>query len=110
MSIDNPKDLTAMRNAGSVVRLMLQAMEQAVQPGITTAELDTVGAAVMRQHGARSAPSLVYDFPGTSCISVNNEAVHGIPGSRKLHEGDLVKLDVTIEKTASWPMQRSPWL
>ena len=52
----------------------------------------------MRQHGARSAPSLVYDFPGTSCISVNNEAVHGIPGSRKLVEGDLVKLDVTIEK------------
>jgi len=52
----------------------------------------------MRQHGARSAPSLVYDFPGTSCISVNNEAVHVIPGSRKLVEGDLVKLDVTIEK------------
>jgi len=52
----------------------------------------------MRQHGARSAPSLVYDFHGTSCISVNNEAVHGIPGSRKLVEGDLVKLDVTIEK------------
>jgi methionyl aminopeptidase len=98
MSIDNPEDLTAMRSAGSVVRLMLQAMEQAVLPGITTAELDEAGAAVMRQHGARSAPSLVYDFPGTSCISVNNEAVHGIPGSRKLVEGDLVKLDVTIEK------------
>ena len=98
MSIDNPEDLTAMRSAGSVVRLMLQAMEQAVRPGITTAELDEAGAAVMRQHGARSAPSLVYDFPGTSCISVNNEAVHGIPGSRKLVEGDLVKLDVTIEK------------
>ena len=99
MSIDNPEDLTAMRNAGSVVRLMLQAMEQAVRPGITTEELDAVGTAVMLQHGARSAPSLVYDFPGTSCISVNDEAVHGIPGARRLQEGDVVKLDVTIEKS-----------
>jgi len=87
-----------MRNAGAIVRLMLEAMEQAVCPGVTTAELDEAGALVMRQNGAQSAPSLVYDFPGTSCISVNDEAVHGVPGNRKLQDGDLVKLDVTIEK------------
>jgi len=69
-----------------------------VRPGITTAELDSVGADVMRQHGAQSAPALVYGFPGVSCISLNEEAVHGIPGPRALLEGDLVKLDVTIEK------------
>lgn len=73
-------------------------MKRLVRPGITTAELDEIGARVMRQHGARSAPKLVYGFPGTSCISVNEEAVHGIPGNRVLREGDLVKLDVTAEK------------
>ncbi|MGA8867678.1 MAG: type I methionyl aminopeptidase, partial [Candidatus Sulfotelmatobacter sp.] len=87
-----------MRTAGAVVREMLQAMKSEVRPGITTAELDQVGGQVMLRHGARSAPSLVYGFPGVSCISVNDEAVHGIPGKRALREGDLVKLDVTIEK------------
>ncbi|MGA8620785.1 MAG: type I methionyl aminopeptidase [Candidatus Sulfotelmatobacter sp.] len=98
MSIDGPHELAGMRAAGAVVRLMLGAMKSAVRAGVTTAELDEVGASVMRQHGARSAPELVYKFPGVSCISVNDEAVHGIPGSRALEAGDLVKLDVTVEK------------
>lgn len=87
-----------MQAAAAVVKLMLQAMRQAVRPGITTGELDGIGAKVMRENGAQSAPAMVYGFPGTNCISVNDEAVHGIPGSRVLQEGDLVKLDVTIEK------------
>lgn len=98
MSINGPEELEGMQAAGAVVRLMLEAMRNEVRPGITTAELDDVGAGVMRQHGAQSAPALVYQFPGVSCISVNDEAVHGIPGSRALEDGDLVKLDVTIEK------------
>jgi methionyl aminopeptidase len=98
MSINDPKELAGMRAAGAVVQLMLQAMSAEVRPGITTAELDQAGASVMRQHGAQSAPALVYGFPGTSCISLNEEAVHGIPGPRALQEGDLVKLDVTVEK------------
>ena len=98
MSINGPEELAGMRAAGAVVCLMLSAMKSAVRPGITTAEFDEVGARVMRQHGARSAPTLVYGFPGVNCISVNEEAVHGIPGKRALREGDLVKLDVTVEK------------
>jgi methionyl aminopeptidase len=98
MSINGPEDLVGMRAAGSVVRLMLEAMKSEVRPGITTAELDEVGAGVMRKHGAQSAPALVYGFPGVNCISVNDEAVHGIPGKRALQPGDLVKLDVTVEK------------
>ena len=103
--------LESLRAAGRVVRRMIQAMKRAIRPGVTTAELDDIGARVMREHGARSAPSLVYGFPGTSCISVNEEAVHGIPNGRALSEGDLVKLDVTVKRTASWPMPRkpSPW-
>jgi methionyl aminopeptidase len=98
MSINDPEELAGMRAAGAIVCLMLSTMKSAVREGITTGELDQVGGEVMRQHGARSAPALVYKFPGVNCISVNEEAVHGIPGRRALRSGDLVKLDVTIEK------------
>ena len=98
MSITGPEELLGMRAAGEVVRAMIAAMKERVRPGVSTAELDAVGGEVMRQHGARSAPALVYQFPGVNCISVNDEAVHGIPGDRKVCEGDLVKLDVTVEK------------
>jgi len=73
-------------------------MSAAVRPGVTTGELDAVGAAVLARNGAESSPPKVYGFPGTACISVNDEAIHGIPGPRRLQEGDLVKLDVTAEK------------
>lgn len=98
MSITGPEELEAMRAAGEVVRRVLEAMKREVRPGVTTAQLDEAGARVMREHGAKSAPALVYQFPGNSCISVNDEAVHGVPGDRVVHEGDLVKLDVTVEK------------
>jgi len=98
MSINTPEELAGLREAGRVVRLMLEAMKEQVRPGVTTEELDEAGARVMREHGARSAPSMVYRFPGTSCISLNEEAVHGIPGDRALRDGDLLKLDVTVEK------------
>src|SRR6202047_1992549 len=98
MSITGPEDLAGMKVAGVIVRRMLEAMKRTVRPGITTAELDAVGATVMREHGARSAPQLVYKFPGVNCISLSDEAVHGIPGERAVAAGDLVKLDVTIEK------------
>jgi methionyl aminopeptidase len=72
-------------------------MRQRVRAGVTTGELDDVGPAVFRRAGARSGPQLDYDFPGVNCISVNDEAVHGVPGKRRLRDGDLVKLDVTAK-------------
>jgi methionyl aminopeptidase len=72
-------------------------MRRAVRPGITTAELDAIARREFKRAGARSGPQLDYDFPGVTCISVNDEAVHGIPGRRRLRRGDLVKLDVTAE-------------
>lgn len=97
MSIETPEDLAGMELAGRVTRAVLAAMKAAVQPGISTQELDEIGAEVMRKFGARSAPNLVYGFPGHNCISVNDEIVHGVPGGRRLLNGDLVKLDVTVE-------------
>ena len=97
MSIGSHEELVALRRVGRVVRRALDAMEREVRPGITTGDLDRVGARVLEEHGARSAPQAVYGFPGSICISVNDEAVHGIPGGRTLRPGDLVKLDVTAE-------------
>lgn len=98
MSIQTEEELRQLRAAGIIVRLALDTMTAAVEPGITTAELDAICAGVLAEHGASSAPRKVYNFPGTCCISVNDEAIHGVPGSRVLADGDLVKLDVTAEK------------
>ena len=98
MSIQDEQEFASLKAAGRVVRMVLDAMKAEGWPGVTTLYLDEVGARVMKENGARSAPSIVYQFPGANCISLNDEAVHGIPGKRKLREGDLVKLDVTVEK------------
>jgi methionyl aminopeptidase len=97
MSIESPEQLQALRAAGRVVAEALAAMRRAVRPGVTTLELDRLGAKVFRRSGARSGPQVDYGFPGVTCISVNDEAVHGIPSRRRLRDGDLVKLDVTAE-------------
>jgi methionyl aminopeptidase len=97
MVVETAEELEGLRAAGRVVAKALRAMRAQVRPGITTAELDAVGARVFKQAGARSGPQLDYGFPGVNCISVNDEAVHGIPGPRRLRAGDLVKLDVTAE-------------
>jgi methionyl aminopeptidase len=98
MSIESALDLEGMREAGRVTTETLDALQQHVAEGVTTGELDAIAAAVLARNGARSAPQLVYGFPGTVLISVNDEIVHGIPGQRRLKRGDLVSLDVTIEK------------
>jgi methionyl aminopeptidase len=97
MSVRTPEELDALRAAGQVVANTIRAMRRAVRPGITTAELDAIARREFERAGARSGPQLDYGFPGTTCISVNDEAVHGIPGARVLRRGDLVKLDVTAE-------------
>jgi methionyl aminopeptidase len=97
MSIGSPEELEALKAAGRVVADALRAMRARTRPGVTTGELDEIGARVFAKAGARSGPQLDYGFPGVSCISVNDEAVHGIPGKRRLLDGDLVKLDVTAE-------------
>ena len=98
MSIESHDDLDGVREAGRITTAALDAMANHLAEGITTAELDAVASEVLDQNGARSAPAMVYGFPGTVLISVNDEIVHGIPGRRVLRRGDLVSLDVTIEK------------
>jgi methionyl aminopeptidase len=97
MSVETPEELEALRRAGRAVSATLREVSRRVRPGVTTAELDAWAAKVLARHGARPAPALLYGFPGAICISVDDEAVHGIPGPRRLRAGELVKLDVTAE-------------
>ncbi len=97
MSIESEKDLEALRKIGRIVANCLQHMSRKLEPGITTREIDELGRLFLEANGARSAPKLTYQFPGTTCISVNEEAAHGIPGTKILKAGDLVNIDVSAE-------------
>lgn len=97
MSINSEKDLEGLRKVGRIVARCLRHMQSHLEPGITTGELDAIGGAFLAAHGARSAPKLTYNFPGHTCISVNEEAAHGIPGAKVLKAGDLVNIDVSAE-------------
>src|SRR3954454_228489 len=97
MSASTPEELAALKAVGRVVARTLRELRARVRPGVSTAELDEHAARIFAAHGARSGPRLDYDFPGAICISVGDEAVHGIPGPRRLKPGELVKLDVTAE-------------
>ena len=83
-----------MRRVGALVAETIRRMREAVRPGVTTAELDLLAARTFHEYGALSGPMETYSFPGSTCISVNEEVVHGIPGDRKLEAGDIVGLDL----------------
>ncbi len=98
MSITSAADWDGLRRVAEVVRVTLDALAAQVRAGVTTGDLDNTAAHLFAVHGARSAPALVYGFPGAVLISVNDEIVHGIPGARRIKAGDIVKIDVTVEK------------
>lgn len=97
MTISSEDDVVALKRIGRIVSLVLHDMLDALEPGMTTRELDALGARLLVQHGARSAPQLTYNFPGATCISINEEAAHGIPGDRVIRAGDVVNVDVSAE-------------
>lgn len=97
MTIETEDDVAALKRIGRIVSLVLQQMLDAAEPGMTTRELDALGEQWLARHGARSAPRLTYDFPGSTCISINEEAAHGVPGDRVFRPGDVVNVDVSAE-------------
>lgn len=98
MTITQEDELEALRRIGRVVADTVQVMARAMQPGMTTLELDAIGRAHLEREGAISAPESTYGFPGATCISVNEEIAHGIPGARELALGDLVNIDVSASR------------
>lgn len=98
MTISSNADIIALKKIGGIVARCLEHMAKRLEPGMTTHELDELGRKYLELHGAQSAPQLVYKFPGTTCISINHEAAHGIPSkTKKLQAGDLVNIDVSAE-------------
>lgn len=103
VTLKNQAELDRMREAGQVVGATLRRVAAAIRPGVRLAELDEIGAACIREHGARpsflnyhpgSAPR---PYPATLCLSVNDVVVHGIPDGRVLREGDIVSIDCGAE-------------
>ena len=97
MTIQTKEDVTHLRKIGEIVALTRQAMINALAVGMSTQELDQIGRDVLTRHGARPAPELCYGFPGATCISINEQVAHAIPGPRKIRNGDLVNIDVSAE-------------
>ncbi len=98
MTVSGEDDLAGLKRIGRIVADTLEAMGKSLEPGMTTAELDRIGREFMEAAGARPAPEMLYAFPGATCISVNEEIAHGIPGSRSIRPGDLINIDVSAEK------------
>ena len=103
MSITTEDEKTGMQQASDAVAITLRKMREFAKLGMSTKELDEYGGELLTQMGAKSAPKLTYDFPGYTCISINEEAAHGVPSVDKiLKEGDLVNIDVSAELNGYW--------
>ncbi len=98
MTIETDDDLRKLKRIGKIVAVTLKEMMAKTEPGMTTFELDQIGKTLLEQYGAKSAPKITYNFPGYTCISINEEAAHGIPGSKVIQPGDIVNIDVSAEK------------
>ncbi|PID20800.1 type I methionyl aminopeptidase [Sporosarcina sp. P3] len=95
MIVKNDEQLEGLRAIGKIVAEIRETLKDATVPGITTKELDDMAGRLFAEKGAVSAPIDQYDFPGYTCISVNHQVAHGIPGSYKIQDGDLVNIDVS---------------
>ena len=97
MTADSQKDIQALKAIGHICAETLHRMQDSVRAGMTTRELDEIGRAFLEAEGAHSAPQVMYQFPGATCISVSPVIAHGIPNEHILHEGELIHIDVSAE-------------
>lgn len=103
MSITIESELIGMQKVSEVVAYTLKQMIDYARPGISTKQLDDYGAKILQDFGANSAPHKTYNFPGWTCISVENEFCHGIPSTNRiLKEGELINIDVSAELNGFW--------
>lgn len=92
--LKSQQEIAYMREAGRIVAETLELIRQAVKPDVTTQELDRIADEYIRERGAIPAFKGYNGFPGSICASVNEEVVHGIPGPRKLKNGDIISVDI----------------
>jgi methionyl aminopeptidase len=96
MLLKSPAEIEVMREAGRITASALRVVGEAVAPGVTTRQLDEIAAEHIRREGGKPAFLGYHGFPATLCVSVNDEVVHGIPGRRRLKEGDIVSVDCGV--------------
>jgi methionyl aminopeptidase len=92
--LKSAREIALLREAGRIARVALDAAVAMVRPGVSTEEIDAEVERVIRSHGATPEFKGYHGYPASSCISINDQVVHGIPGSRKLADGDIVGIDV----------------
>jgi methionyl aminopeptidase len=102
MIVRNDKELEGLRRIGEICGETLKHMLAHVEIGMTTLELDRIGADFLKKHGAASAPITAYQYPGWTCISLNDEAAHGIPGKKVIRAGDIINIDVSAVLEGFW--------
>lgn len=94
--VKNSAELERMRVAGKITAKVCEQVVGQICPGITTAEIDRLAAALISEYGAKSAFLGYRGYPGSICVSVNEEVVHGVPGARRIQVGDIVSLDIGV--------------
>jgi methionyl aminopeptidase len=92
------QEIEKLRHCGEITAEILEALELILKPGLTTLDLERAALGVIQKRGARSAFKGYHGFPGNICVSINEEIVHGIPGPKKLRDGDIVGIDVGVVK------------
>lgn len=95
--LKSQKDLIMLKRSGEILASVMQKLEVALRPGITTLDIDLLSAELIRKEKALAAFKGYQGFPGTACVSVNEEVVHGIPGLREILEGDIVSIDLGVD-------------
>lgn len=96
IKLKSTREIKLMREAGKIAAEVLQELERTIDSGVTTALLNKIGEKNIRKYGAEPAFLGYHNFPASICTSVNNEVVHGIPGLRRLEEGDIISIDVGV--------------
>ena len=96
VSVKSEHEIELMKHSGHINSLCHKLLEKNIRPGITTGELESIAKKFMEENGCISSTKGYEGYPGYLCISINDEVVHGIPGKRKLKNGDIVKLDISM--------------
>jgi methionyl aminopeptidase len=96
--IKNEREIAGIRESGKLLARTLEELKKLVAVGITTRELDAFARSWIESHGGKPAFLGYMNYPATLCVSLNNEVIHGIPGPRKLRQGDIVSIDVGVER------------
>ena len=94
--LKSQNDLTRLKRSGAILALVMQKLQASLRPGMSTLDIDLLSAELILKQGALAAFKGYKGFPGTACVSVNEEIVHGVPSSRVILEGDIVSLDLGV--------------